>query len=63
MKLRMKEEAENGEFENNQNGGRFEFYIRKRMPVRAATRAFPQKGSPVPDAATPKGKLQRRFLF
>jgi hypothetical protein len=31
--------------------------LRKQRPVRAATRAKPQKGPPVPDAATPKGKL------
>jgi hypothetical protein len=30
------------------------------MPVRAATRAFPQKGPPLPDAATPKGKFQNK---
>jgi hypothetical protein len=33
--------------------------MRKRVPVRAATRAFPQKGPPLPDAATPKGKLHK----
>jgi hypothetical protein len=33
------------------------------MPVRAATRVFPRKGSPLPDAATPKGKLRKEKIF
>jgi hypothetical protein len=33
------------------------------MPVRAATRVFPQKGSSLPEAATPKGKLHMKFRY
>jgi hypothetical protein len=37
--------------------------MRKRTSIRAATRAFPQKGLPLPDAGTPKSKLQYKYIF